>query len=152
MPWKNSAAMLEARLLRALIVVRPRARLKPVGCGGNLSKGKIMRKFLLCVGLTFTLAFAGPAAMAGSPDVDVNIGVGVPGVGIYGNDYDEDYDYRRRRISCGEARSLVRDRGYNRVRRLSCGGRIHSFEAFRRGRLWLVTVNARTGNISRRPY
>jgi hypothetical protein len=111
-----------------------------------------MRKLLLCVGLTFTLAFVGPAAMAGSPDVDVNIGVGVPGVGIYGNDYDEDYDYRRRRISCGEARSLVRDRGYNRVRRLSCGGRVHSFEAFRRGRLWLVTVHARTGNISRRPY
>jgi hypothetical protein len=90
--------------------------------------------------------------MAGSPDVDVNIGVGVPGVGIYGDNYDEDYDYRRRRISCGEARSLVRDRGYYRVRRLSCGGRIHSFEAFRRGRLWLVTVHARTGNISRRPY
>jgi hypothetical protein len=151
MPWKNSAAMLEAGLLRALIVVRPGARLDPVGCGGNLSKGKIMRKFLLCVGLTFTLAFAGPAAMAGSPDVDINIGV--PGVGIYGGDnYDEDYDYRRRRISCGEARSLVRDRGYNRVRRLSCGGRIHTFEAFRRGRLWLVTVHARTGNISRRPY
>jgi hypothetical protein len=111
-----------------------------------------MRKILLGVGLAFTLAWAAaPAAMAGSPDVDINIGV--PGVGIYGGDnYDEDYDYRRRRISCCEARALVRDRGYIRVRNVSCGGRIHAFKAFRRGTLWLVTVNARTGNISRRPY
>jgi hypothetical protein len=119
--------------------------------GGNLNKGKIMRKILLGVGLAFTLALAAsPAATAGSPDVDINIGV--PGVGIYGDNYDEDYDYRRRRISCGEARALVRDRGYIRVRNVSCGGRIHAFKAFRRGTLWLVTVNARTGNISRRPY
>src|SRR5215217_378179 len=55
-----------------------------------------MRKILLGVGLAFTLALAaGPAAMAGSPDVDINIGV--PGVGIYGNNYDEDYDYQLRR-------------------------------------------------------
>ena len=111
-----------------------------------------MRKILLGVGLAFTLALAaGPAAMAGSPDVDINIGV--PGVGVYGGDnYDEDYDYRRRRISCGEARSLVRNRGYYRVRMIDCGRRVHRFSGFRRGRLWLVTVNARTGNISRRPY
>jgi len=111
-----------------------------------------MRKILLGVGLAFTLALAaGPAAMAGSPDVDINIGV--PGVGVYGGDnYDEDYDYRRRRISCGEARSLVRNRGYYRVRMIDCGRRVHRFSGFRRGRLWLVTVNAFNGNISRRPY
>jgi hypothetical protein len=119
--------------------------------GGNISKGKIMRKILLGVGLAFTLALAGgPAAMAGSPDVDINIGV--PGVGIYGDNYDEDYDYRRRRISCGQARALVRDRGYIRVRMIDCGRRVHRFSGFRRGRLWLVTVNAFNGDLSRRPY
>ena len=90
--------------------------------------------------------------MAGSPDVNVDIGIGTGGgVGVY-DPYDDDYEYRRRRISCGEARSLVRDRGYIRVRNVSCGGRVHAFKAFRRGTLWLVTVNARSGNISRRPY
>lgn len=110
-----------------------------------------MRKILLGVGLAFTLALGGgSAAMAGSPDIDVDIGIG-GGVGVY-DPYDDDYQYRRRRISCGEARLLVRERGYIRVRNLSCGGRVHAFKAFRRGMLWLVTVNARTGNISRRPY
>jgi hypothetical protein len=110
-----------------------------------------MRNILLGVGLAFTLALAGgPSAIAGSPDVDINIGV--PGVGIYGDNYDEDYDYRRRRISCGEARMLVRDRGYVRIRMINCGGRVHRFSGFRRGRLWLVMVNAFTGDISRRPY
>jgi hypothetical protein len=121
--------------------------------GGNLSKGKIMRKLLLGVGLAFTLALAGgPAAMAGSPNIGVDIGIGTGGgVGVY-DPYDEDYGYRRRRISCGEARMLVRDRGYIRVRMIDCGRRVHRFSGFRRGRLWLVTVNAFNGSLSRRPY
>ena len=110
-----------------------------------------MRNILLGVGLAFTLALAGSsAATAGSPNVDIQIGV--PGTG-YGDTYDEeDYGYRRRRISCGEARMLVRDRGYIRVRMIDCGGRRHTCSGFRRGRLWLLTVNAFTGDISRRPY
>jgi hypothetical protein len=107
---------------------------------------------LLGVGVAFTLALAGsPASMAGSPNVDIQIGVPGVGGGVYG---EEDYDstYRRRRISCGEARMLVRDRGYIRVRMIDCGGRRHTFSGFRRGRLWLVTVNAFNGSISRRPY
>ena len=119
--------------------------------GGNLSKGKIMRNILLGVGLAFTLALSGgSAAMAGSPNVDIQIGV--PGGG-YGDSYgDEDYDYRRRRVSCREARMLVRERGYNRVQTIRCGDRRHTFQGFRRGRLWLVTVTVFTGDVSRRPY
>jgi hypothetical protein len=110
-----------------------------------------MRKILLGVGLAFTLALAGgSAAMAGSPDIDVDIGIG-GGVGVY-DPYDDDYQYRRRRISCGEARLLVRERGYIRVRTIDCGRRVHRFSGFRRGRLWLVTVNAFNADISRRPY
>jgi hypothetical protein len=107
-----------------------------------------MRNIVLAAGLALTLVLAGsPAAMAQSPDIDVDIRV--PGVGGYGDPYDEDYSYRRRRVSCPEARRIVRDHGYRRVRTLRCGERRHTFEGFRRGRLWVLTVSARTGELSR---
>jgi hypothetical protein len=106
----------------------------------------------------FAAAFAVPLLLSGATpsmaDVDVNIGVGggigVPHPYIYGDPYYDDYPYRRRgRLSCYEAKQLLRDRGYRRVVTIECRGRMYTFEASRRGRRGLFNVNSRTGGVSR---
>ncbi|MBC8036536.1 MAG: hypothetical protein H7X89_04905 [Rhizobiales bacterium] len=52
------------------------------------------------------------------------------------------------RISCGEAREIVRDHGYRQVRTRNCGGPTSSFVGVKRGNLWLVKVNTRNGRIA----
>jgi len=58
------------------------------------------------------------------------------------------YSYR---ISCGQAKEIVRDRGYRNVRTRDCGGRTNSFIGKKSGHLWLVRVDTRSGRISRSP-
>lgn len=55
------------------------------------------------------------------------------------------------RISCGQAKEIVRDHGYRNVRTRDCGGRINSFIGRKSGHLWLVRVDTRSGRISRSP-
>ncbi len=57
--------------------------------------------------------------------------------------------YSRGRLSCGEARRHVRNRGYNNVSTIECNGRTYTFEATRRGRDVTVYVNSRTGEVWR---
>jgi hypothetical protein len=80
-------------------------------------------------------------------DVDIN-----PGVGVYGGyDDDDDDDYRRRRrgrLSCREARRIASDR-YRIVETIECDGRVYTFMARRRSRLFEVKVNALTGAVWR---
>ncbi len=49
------------------------------------------------------------------------------------------------RISCGEAREIVKDHGYRKVRTRNCGGPTSSFVGLKRGHLWLVKVSTRNG-------
>lgn len=106
-----------------------------------------MRKALLAAVCSAPLLFLG--ATPSIADVDVNIGVGVPGPRIF-VDPDDDYEYRRRdRLSCGEARGLIRERGYYRIVTLRCRGRIYTFEASRRGNRYVLKVNSRTGALWR---
>jgi hypothetical protein len=51
------------------------------------------------------------------------------------------------RMSCGTARNLVDNSGFNKVRARDCGGKIYSFYATRKGAPYLVRVNAYTGRI-----
>lgn len=53
------------------------------------------------------------------------------------------------RMSCTEARLTLREYGYRNVTARDCNGRFYSFNATRKGRLYRVTVNAVTGDISR---
>jgi hypothetical protein len=53
------------------------------------------------------------------------------------------------RLSCGEARSRVRNSGFRNVATIECQGRTYTFEATRRGRDVTVYVNSRTGALSR---
>jgi len=52
------------------------------------------------------------------------------------------------RLSCGEAREIVKDRGYRKVRTRNCGGPTSSFIGVKRGNLWLVKVNTRNGRLA----
>jgi hypothetical protein len=128
-----------------------------------------MKKLLLAAGLLVAgyVSTASPA-MA---DVDVNVGIGVPGVGYGypGPEYDYyDYragpDYRFRegygwyrpvyrpgfgRLSCGEARRLVRRSGYRNVAARDCSGRTYTFNATRNGRVVVIYVNSRNGRVWR---
>jgi hypothetical protein len=51
------------------------------------------------------------------------------------------------RISCGEGRSILRDRGFYRVRPIECQGRTYTYFGFRHGDTFKVLLNARTGRI-----
>jgi hypothetical protein len=51
------------------------------------------------------------------------------------------------RISCGEGRFIVRDRGFYRVRTVECRGRAYTYLGRRHGDTFRVLVNSRTGRI-----
>ena len=53
------------------------------------------------------------------------------------------------RISCGEARGIVRSSGFRNVSAIECSGRTYTFRAMRRGNLVTVYVNSRTGAVWR---
>ena len=53
------------------------------------------------------------------------------------------------RLSCGEARRVVRNSGFRNVSTIECNGRTYTFEATRRGRDVTVFVNSRTGAVWR---
>jgi hypothetical protein len=112
-------------------------------------------------------AFAGVAEA--KTNVQIGIGIGVPGWG-----HDRCYwDYNPRycglgyrppgfyepprwrdpepvyygRVSCREARQIVRERGFRRVQTERCGGRYHEFIGLRRGEPYLIKVRSRNGAI-----
>jgi hypothetical protein len=110
---------------------------------------------MLAKNAVYAAALAVPLALVASPasadhDVDVHFGIGIGtphyGYGVYPDTY---YPYHRRKLSCWQARQLVRDRGFRRVRTLECNGRVYTFRALRRGRPVTVSVNARTGAMWR---
>lgn len=51
------------------------------------------------------------------------------------------------RVSCREARRIVRSEGFRDVRAVDCEGRSYQFEARRKGRAFLVVVSSRSGDI-----
>lgn len=107
------------------------------------------------------LAFAPPSAKAGGVDIGVGIGIGDPDYYGPGPGYfDDDYEYRPRRyyrdrprrfgrLSCGEARRLVRRNGFRNVSARDCSGGTYSFNATRRGVRVRVYVDARSGAVWR---
>lgn len=120
-----------------------------------------MKSLFLATAVAATLAFAMPTT---ADAAKVKIYLGMPHYGYQmGPDYrfregygwyqDSRYynnnRYNRGRLSCGEARRVVRNSGFRNVDTIECRGRTYTFEATRRGRDVTVFVDSRTGRLSR---
>lgn len=76
-----------------------------------------------------------------------------PGWGYYddGRYYDDRYDRRRRNydayVSCGEAKQLLRERGYRRINSRDCRGRTYVFTATKRGNLYRIEMRSSNGAV-----
>lgn len=57
-----------------------------------------------------------------------------------------DYDYRNR-VSCNEARWIVRERGFRDVRTANCGGKLYTFIGKRKGGIFRIAVYSKNGRI-----
>jgi len=51
------------------------------------------------------------------------------------------------RIGCAEGRSILRDRGFYRVRRLECNGRTYTYVGRRHGDTFRILLSSRSGRI-----
>ncbi len=100
-------------------------------------------------------AFQPQQAMAG-PKVHFHIGVpyydGYRPYYGHGPYYGHRHYYRphlRRRISCRQARRMLRHRGFRRIQVRDCHGRRYVFTARRDGEWWRVRMSSRSGRIVR---
>lgn len=115
-----------------------------------------MKGFFLATAVAATLAFGMPVT---ADAAKVNIYLGVPHYDYrVGPDYRfrDGYGwyrpvnyYNRGRLSCGEARRVVRNSGFRNVSTIECRGLTYTFEATRRGRDVTVFVNSKNGRIWR---
>jgi hypothetical protein len=118
-----------------------------------------MKSLFLAAAAAAAMAFAMPTAA----QADVKVYLGVPhydyrvapswryreGYGWYDPVIIYDRGYVRGRLSCREARRIVRSSGFRNVETIECNGRTYTFEATRRGRDVTVFVNSRNGRIWR---
>jgi hypothetical protein len=58
-------------------------------------------------------------------------------------------NWRPYRVSCGEGRLILLDRGFRRVRPIRCQGRTYSYLARRYGETFRIIMHSRTGRILR---
>lgn len=118
----------------------------------------MIAKHSIAAGLLGAMLGLGALTMPANAQVDVDVYLGAqyyhdrvgpdyrfrPGFGWY-----LPRDFRRSRLSCAEARRIVRDYGYRNVATRDCRGGTYAFLATRRGIDVQVFVNARTGRIWR---
>ena len=119
-----------------------------------------MKSLFLATAVAATMMFAMP------PTADAaKVKIYFSGIPHYGYQVGPDYRYRegygwyqysgynndfnRGRLSCGEARRIVRSNGFRNVATIECNGRTYTFEATRRGRDVTVFVNSKNGRIWR---
>lgn len=122
-----------------------------------------MKKILLASAFLTSLALGLPSAAEAHSNFKLYFGQshhgynGGPGYGYgYGNGYGNGYgryhrgyNNNRNRISCGEARREVRNRGYHDVRTIECNGSTYTFRGWRNGRSFQLLVNSRSGAVWR---
>ena len=108
----------------------------------------MFRKALWAAAVAVPLTLVGSTPSLAGNDVDIRFGVGI-GQPYYGYPVYGDYYRPRHRLSCWQARQLVRNAGFYHVRTIECAGRVYTFVAFRRGKLVTISVNSRTGTVWR---
>ena len=62
--------------------------------------------------------------------------------------YYDDYPQNYGRISCGRAKNVVQNHGFNRIVTRDCAGSTYSFKARKNGHNFVVRVSARNGRIT----
>jgi len=115
------------------------------------------------IGLLAATALFGGLASAAEAKIVIQLG----GIPYYDYQMGPDYRYyqgrgwyqyqpgyqfhygNRGRISCGEAKQIVRENGFRNVRTRECEGRTYTFTAMKRGHRVLVFVNSKNGNVWR---
>lgn len=116
-------------------------------------------KYAIAAGLLSAALGFGALATPANAEVDVDVYLGVPRYFDYrvGPDYRFRHGYgwyqprnlRRHRLSCNEARRIVRGHGYRNVATRECRGSTYTFLATRNGRDVRVFVHSRTGRVWR---
>ncbi|QPC42191.1 hypothetical protein HW532_05435 [Kaustia mangrovi] len=110
----------------------------------------MLKKTALAAGALALAAMAFQPGEAEAGNVGVYFGIGVPGFGYGAPAHYPGYypaPRPRYRLSCGQARHIVRRHGYHRIRARDCRGKIYGFVARKHHRLYMVKVNARNGRI-----
>lgn len=116
--------------------------------------------FRICakVLLISTLAFAEPA-VAGNLGKPGERHIHIPpqshhwagcGSGLMRHCSAKDRDFpieRLRRISCSEARDILDDRGFSRIKTVSCGGINYKFTGRWKGKTYRLWVSRATGDL-----
>jgi hypothetical protein len=116
-----------------------------------------MKKLLMALVVAAPMALALGGINAAEAKTKVNIYLGIP---HYGYQVGPDYVYRKghgwyrpgrfiNRLSCNEARRIVRSHGYYNIVPRDCSGRTYVFRAVRNDRVAVVYVNARSGAVWR---
>ncbi len=118
-----------------------------------------MKSILFALALSAPLALSlAPAPAQADTDIKFKIYFGEP---YYTYRPGRDYIYRkgygwhrnrvvaRNKLSCSQARNIVRNHGYRVVATRDCSGTTYTFRTTSNGRAHIVYVNARTGGLWR---
>lgn len=115
-----------------------------------------MKSIILASAFAAALAMGLPVAAEAKTNVQIYLGMP-----HYGYQVGPDYRFRsgygwyrpsysyRGRLSCGEAKWRVRDRGFRNVSTIECRGATYTFKARRGANRVTVYVNSRTGAVWR---
>src|SRR5215467_4198950 len=97
----------------------------------------MVRMLATSLSIAAALIFADVAAtVPADARVNVNINIGTGSSLNFG-----------RSITCAQGARLIRNRGFSNVTQRDCRGRTFTYDAWRRGRLYHVSVRARDGII-----
>jgi hypothetical protein len=116
-----------------------------------------MKKLLIALAVAAPIALGIGGINGAEAKTKVNIYLGIP---YYSHQVGPDYVYRKghgwyrpgrnvNRLSCGQARRIVNNRGYYGVVPRNCNGQTYVFRALKNNRAFVVYVNARTGAVWR---
>jgi hypothetical protein len=113
-----------------------------------------MKKLLVTIAVLMGVSPQIAAPVYAGGNVSSGVAVGEPYPQNHYEEYprpdygwDDDYHDEDDRISCEEGRGVLRDHGYRQIQASKCQGNTYRYQAFRRGKLWSVRVNAWSGDI-----
>jgi hypothetical protein len=115
-----------------------------------------MKSIIMASAVAVAVLFASPVASEAATNVKIYLGL--PHYTVKpGNDYvfRKGYGWYRPakatsgKISCERAKNRVQNSGYRNVDRVECSGATYTFRGTRNGKRHVVSVDARSGNVSR---